>query len=274
MLKYLEADADMILKFMASNGLVANQKKTVFMLLNNKGKNKEKEPTKIRVGENYIEQSSSTRLLGIHIEESQGWKEHYYGKDGLIKSLNKRLFAIGRVANQIPRKKLTQLAHALWMSKLRYGLQLCTNVRIDPTEKRNGNMKSLQIVQNKLMRLLINAPYKDRTSTEELRAKTGLLSINQLAASIKLCEVWKSENIGDYPVRLEPNNINTNLSERSMRPSTNRKWNQDAKNSVTKESFSRNAAKIWNAAPIIVKMAKSLSAAKNEIKKYCKSLPL
>ena len=160
------------------------------------------------------------------------------------------------------------------MSKLRYGLQLCTNVRIESTEKKNGNMKSLQIAQNKLMRLLIKVPYRDRTSTEELLNKTGLLAINQLAASIKLCEVWKSENIVNYPVHLEPNNHTTVPCDRSVRPSTTRKWNQDAKSTAEKDSFSRNAAKIWNAAPPSVKNAKSLRAAKNEIKKFCKTLPI
>ena len=96
----------------------------------------------------------------------------------------------------------------------------------------------------------------------------------QLAASIKLCEVWKSENIINYPVKLEPNNSSTTYNERNMRPSTSRKWNQDAKTTAEKECFSRNAAKLWNSAPMCVKTAKSLNAAKNEIKKHCKMLPI
>ena len=32
------------------------------------------------------------------------------------------------------------------------------------------------------------------------------MSVNQLATSIKLVEVWKSTNINDYPIKLEPNN--------------------------------------------------------------------
>ena len=47
------------------------------------------------------------------IEDNQGWKEHFIEKNGLIAYLNKRLFAIRRVANQIPRNKLVQLAHAI-----------------------------------------------------------------------------------------------------------------------------------------------------------------
>ena len=50
----------------------------------------------------------------------------------------------------------------------------CTNVRTDETERKSGTMKSLQIAQNKLMRLILNVPYNDRTSTNVLLTKTGL----------------------------------------------------------------------------------------------------
>ena len=139
-----------------------------------------------------IQQEHSTKLLGMLIEDNQCWKEHFYGKSGLISSLNKRLFAIRRVANHIPREKLKQLAHALWMSKLRYGLQLCTEVRILDTETKNANLKALQISQNKLLRLLDNSHISERKNTATLLCNTGFLSVNQTAASIKLTEVWKS----------------------------------------------------------------------------------
>ena len=47
-------------------------------------------------------------------------------------------------------------------------------------------MKAAQVAQNKLMRLLTKASYMDQTGTKELLEKTGLLSVNQTAASIKL----------------------------------------------------------------------------------------
>ena len=74
---------------MASNGLVANQKKTVFMLLNYKKATSEESPIQIRVGTNIVTQEHSTKLLGVFIEDNQGWKQHFYGKNGLINSLNK-----------------------------------------------------------------------------------------------------------------------------------------------------------------------------------------
>ena len=221
-----------------------------------------------------VTQEHSTKLLGMSINDTLNWKEHFYGKNGLIASLNKRLFAIRRVANHIPREKLIQLAQAIWMSKMRYGLQLCTNVRTEEPERKNANMKSLQVAQNKLMRLLTNSSYKDLTSTKELLEKSGLLSVNQTAASIKLIEVWKSLNISKYPVHLEPNKSTNDENSRVLRPTSVRAWNQDANTTAARESFSRNAAKIWNAAPENINNAKSINIAKKEIKKYCKSLPV
>ena len=122
-LSVLELDARTILSYMASNGLVANPNKTVFMLINNKSK-PDTEKVKIQVGENLIEQENSTTLLGMKIQDNLGWKNHFLGTNGLIPSLNKRLYAISRIKKYIPAEKLPRLAHASWTSKLRYGLQL------------------------------------------------------------------------------------------------------------------------------------------------------
>ena len=93
-------------------------------------------------------------------------------------------------------------------------------------------------------------------------------------SSIKLTEVWKSLNIVNYPIQLEPNNMTMNESSRVLRPTSVRLWNQDARSNAAKESFSRNAAKLWNAAPENIKNAKSLNMAKKEIKNHCKRLPI
>ena len=90
--KKLEEDAEGILQFMASNGLVANPSKTEFILLNNKRKKEDEgEVVKIRVGDTEIPQSKSARLLGIDLDEDQKWKSHFWGKKGLIKTLSNNI---------------------------------------------------------------------------------------------------------------------------------------------------------------------------------------
>ena len=103
---------------------------------------------------------------------------------------------------------------------------------------------------------------------------TGLLSVNQLSASIKLLEAWKAENVPNYPIKLEPNNPDLPTNERSVRPSTSRKYNQDSIFAAAKYSLSRNAARLWNTAPMDIKTLKYVSAAKNAIKKYCNTQPI
>ena len=149
-IKNLEEDANIILSYMASNGLAANQNKTVFMLLNMKkhaAKNQEEEQEEelsIKVGNSLVKRSCSTNLLGVTIEENQGWKEHF---NNTINALNKRTFAIRRIAAQIPHKNIIKVVQSLWMSKLRYGLQLCNRVRLTENDPKNTSMMARQVAQ-------------------------------------------------------------------------------------------------------------------------------
>ena len=181
---------------------------------------------------------------------------------------------IRRVKNQVPREKLPRLAHALWTSKLRYGLQLCSQVRLKESDSQNNYMQAAQIAQNKMLRLLDNSTLSDRIPTVDLLKRANMLSVNQLSASIKLTEAWKSCNIEDYPIELEKNHENITPNERTMRPHIRRQWKEDGKTVVARESFTRSTAKIWNQAPQAIKEATTLNSAKKQIKTYCLTLPI
>ena len=228
----------------------------------------------MRVGNIEIEQESTTKLLGMNIQDNLGWKEHFTGTNGLFASLNKRLFAIRRIKNHIPTEKLPRLAHALWISKLRYGLQLCSQVRLKDSDSLNTYMQAAQISQNKMLRLLNNSTLSDRVPTIDLLKKANMLSVNQLSACIKLTEAWKACNIELYPIQLERNHENLIANDRSTRLNTRRIWKEDGKSTTACDSFSRSTAKIWNQAPQAIKKALTLTKAKTLIKDYCKSLPI
>ena len=169
---------------------------------------------------------------------------------------------------------MIKLAHALWMSKLRYGLQLCSNVRLKESDPISSNLKAVQIAQNKLLRLLDNSTLKDRKHTKDLLEKFNILSVNQTAIQIKLMEAWKATHMPNYPTQLEKNEENKLLNSRELRPTSIRLWREDGKSSAARESFSRNTAKIWNQAPITVKETRTLNQAKKAVKLYCKTLPV
>ena len=93
-----------------------------------------------------------------------------------------------------------------------------------------------------------------------------MLSVNQLAASIKLTEAWKSCNVTNYPIQLEKNHENLIPSDRIVRPHITRQWKEDGRTTTARDSFTRSSAKIWNQAPQNLKDANSLMLAKKAIK--------
>lgn len=266
----LEVDATNVLSFMASNGLVANQSKTEFLLLNEK--NASNQPlNEIKVGDTFIQRTQHTKLLGMQIEESQEWNVHLRS---LTSSLNQRLFTIRRVSHHIPKCKLMNVVHSLWVSKLRYGLQLCTKVQQKPEERIPALMKSLQLSQNRLLRLLNNSRVSDKISTKLMLEKYNLPSVNQLAAEIKLTETWKSINVDDCPIKLNSYNCNLDENRIGLRPQQNRIFNDSYRLQIAQSSFHVDSAKLWNYAPTNVQCAKTLTLAKKAIKEHCKSLPI
>ena len=156
------------------------------------------------------------------------------------------------------------IVHSLWISKLRYGLQLFTKVVVSEEERRSAALKSLQITQNRLLRALNNSGIKDRISIRSMLAKFNLLSVNQLAAQIKLLEVWKSINVEGNPTKLEPYSTNQSVSAHVLRPQPNRVFNDTARLEISQLSFNIDAARLWNGAPPDVQAAPSLRCAKNQ----------
>ena len=94
------------------------------------------------------------------------------------------------------------MSEAIFISKIRYGLQLLGKVRVSPNDPLQGYLDSIQKIQNKLVRLLNNVSLSDRQPTKALLNKIEILSVNQLNASIKLTELWKAVNNADCPLKI------------------------------------------------------------------------
>ena len=114
----------------------------------------------------------------------------------------------------------------------------------------------------------------DKVSTQSMLEKFQLLSVNQLAAEIKLTETWKSINIEGCPIKLEPYKINSTGNGYKLRPQINRIFKDDARLQISQSSINIDAAKVWNKAPEEVKKALTLAEAKRKIKSFCKLLPI
>ena len=135
-------------------------------------------------------------------------------------------------------------------------------------------MKSLQATQNRMLRTINGTKIKDKISTSSLLEKYGLLSVNQLAAKIKLLEAWKIVNKDDYPLTLEPYNPQRKEQAHDLRTKYNRVFKDTSRLIKAESSFHLDSARIWNAAPPEVRNSTSLFTAKKSIEAFCKSLPI
>ena len=125
----------------------------------------------------------------MYISNDLTFKHHIRGKNGLLNKLNSSLFAIRRLSQKVPLNVLKRVADAICVSKIRYGMALYGQVRLKEEDPHSPLMNSIQVALNKVARIICNVKISDRISTRELSDRSGLPSINQLAAEVKLLEV-------------------------------------------------------------------------------------
>jgi hypothetical protein len=91
-----------------------------------------------------------------------------------------------------------------------------------------------------------------------------MLSVNQIAAQIKLTEMWKASNDPQYPIKMK-------TRERQKNAITTRSLSQGdltevGRSTKAKKSFTCDAAKVWNNAPDKIRTSKTLTTAKKAIR--------
>ena len=264
----MEADAKNVLKYMASNGLIANPNKTAMIFLNTKSE----EPITIKIGEVTITQDKHAKLLGITFNEKQDWKDQIYGKGGVLSSLNQRFFLIRRLQNVMNKESLLKVADSLYMSKIRYGLQLMGKVRMSKEDLLNEDLDAIQLSQNKLVRLLNGKSLIDMVSTEVLLKNIGMSSVNQMHCQIKLLEIWKAMNVKDYPIKITSTSSCSDSA--TTRSGGNVRLVENGKSNLCSKTFINDAIKIWNRAPKELEECSTILPPKrpsNNFQKLCQS---
>jgi hypothetical protein len=179
---------------------------------------------------------------------------------------------VKRMSNHISKKNLHRIVDSLWTSKLRYGLQLCTEVRLTEEQPKSQLVTMVQRAQNKMLRVLNGTRIVDRKSTKSLLEEQNMLSVNQMAAQIKLTEMWKASNDPHYPIKMKMRDSQVEGME--TRSSTRGDMTETGGSTRAKKSFTIDAAKVWNKASEKIRTAKTLAMAKKAIKAHCKTLPI
>ncbi len=106
---------------------------------------------------------------------------------------------------------------------------------------------------------------------KDLLEMTNNMSVNQTAAQIKLCEMWKASKVEDYPLKMEKK---YKICERLTRQNKEEKFKETARTKLGMSTFVTDGARLWNRAPKNVTSAKTIWQAKKTIKEYCRTLPI
>ena len=234
------------------------------------------EKAKIKVDDKEVVETDSEKLLGLVVNNELTWRNHLYGdaeNEGLVQQLSRRIGVMKKMARVMDRKNLQFFASGLFYSKLNYCLPVFGNVlSMEKYSDQNSRFQSytmkdnykLQVLQNNLNRVLLNAKYD--TPTEVLLKETNSLSVQQMIAyqsavlAYKIINSGKPSYIADRMQRIE--------AGLDLRGSKGKIRLVKRKLAITKEGFIYRASVILNNIDEDLRNEKSIKKFKTGIRRW------
>ena len=100
------------------------------------------------------------------------------------------------------------------------------------------------MAQNKLLRFLNNTKISDQISTKSILDNLNMLSVNHINAQVKLTEMWKMDNIKDYPMQIK--RLETLNGARTTRAVTSGTLVEQGISNLATSTYINDSARIWN----------------------------
>ena len=239
-------EANQVISFFASNSMVNNSDKAA-LLYNSDGKGST--ITLENIGGYSLTSKSSEKLLGLNINSEFEWDTHVE-KIGM--ELRKRTGLLKRIKERLPLDKTLMIAESIFNSVIRYGISLYLTPTYEKEDlkarKLHGSTKSLQVLQNNMIRVIMGLKLEDHTNMEKLRTRINMFSVNQLAVYHTLIEAfnvirkssaeqvknkWEHKHGNNYTLRRNEN-MNQRIPQRGR---------------VDCTGFSYHGAKLFNILP-------------------------
>ena len=240
----LESQA--VVEHFSANNLVNNADKAA-LLFNNKGK---AETIVMEIAGEELTSVDKEKLLGIKVASNLGWKNHI---EYVCGKMEQRLSILRRLKNKVPQEKLKVIANAIFTSVARYGIAVYSRPRMheDPS---CGELQKLQVIQNKMFRLLAGKKLQDRVKVERLGKQFGIMSINQMTCYHTLLESFNIINYGS-----------SEKIQKKLLPKSDTSLNLTVPlcKKTSCRGFSYYASRLWNSMPTRIK-ALGRRVAKNE----------
>ena len=107
--------------------------------------------------------------------------------------LSQRIGLLLRIKQRIPKNKLIIIADSIFNSKLRYGITVYLKPIFEKEDlkvnKLSENARSLQTLQNRMLRTILDININEHVNMEKLRRKMKMFSVNQMCIYHTLLEV-------------------------------------------------------------------------------------
>ena len=251
--------ADESTAWVADNKLVCSGAKTKLLVVGTKELRRAKVDRcmEINVAGHRVKESNSERLLGVIVNNNMTWQNHIYGDSqnaGLLAKLEQRSAMIKKLSSVMPAPRLKQIAQGIFFSLLDYCIEVYGNTwgldTLDVNSRhssafRQEDCKRLQVVVNKVLRILLNMDYD--TPTAILCASAGQLSVHQRVAFSTLCSVFKIINTGKPKYSFELLKSQIIKCPRLVNQYNCRRV--DCKLSISQDSFIYRDSRLFNMLP-------------------------
>ena len=261
----LETEGGKVLRFFASNRLIANPSKTGLLVFRPKVTANALTVEVVLGGEKIVE-SSEQKVLGIIIDKDLKWAKQ---TDKIAGECNYRLSTLRRLRYYLNTQQVRTIAEGLIMSRLRYCLPVwaAEYLRLKSSDPQSQIVHGVQVLQNEALRIITKSKRRDHVRISDMLEATHMLSVNQLTAFGTLMEIWKSRTF----------NIPHLSSLLEQKPSGDRILRSDSSNVLQAsevEPFSICAEKLWNMSSECFKTTKLISVAKSEARKTALQVPI
>jgi hypothetical protein len=278
----------MVTKWFNKNDMICSSDKTKLLIVGTRSNRLSKLSNqnlslKVHVCGETKQETTSEKLLGVIVNNNATFQHHLYGDDdnpGLLKQLSTRISMLRRLKKCMSPARLKMLMDGMFLSKLMYGMTVWgrlwqipgnTDEEVRSPSLTKEDLRKLQVLQNKCMRIVTNSEY--RTPTTTLLQKTNSLSVHQLIAQLSLSQVFNIYQarapVYHYNRLFTRPNSDFNVETRT---NTDLSINRiDFKLSLGRSHFFYQASRLWSSLPIHIKSSRNKSTFKKKCKIWVKA---
>ena len=222
------------------NKLSLSIAKSSFVLFHGKGKDKQNNLTNLKVENESIPRSKHVKYIGLILDEQLNWSQHI---KELCASLTRYFSIFYNIRKHINKSLARTIYYTCIHSRIKYGIEIYGTAN-------KTHIKKLQVMQNKLMKLLLN---KEPTySTDKLHKELRILKVSDIHRKFTLQFIYKClsgdiiTNFVNYFTRRENMHIHdTSYRHKIQKPKI--------KTEMGRSTTQFTAAKLWNLLPEDIK---------------------